>query len=417
MRIAEDLSRSWMKEISREQAIESLCHAALQLGLPIALWRQPGQTAQQLLIDLSGKAERLRPEVEILPPGFLFSPYEADLTAAEEEKGEALFLRAHIYFTTEDSRLHIASDLSVRELRQAEDLISVAEEYAVSAAAGKEEKLLYYTHPSLTASGADKESYCRLVEEAIRQIRGGQLQKVVCARSKSLPVPEGFQPLSLFQNLSRNYKNAFVSFVSIPGTGSWMGASPETLIRIKRQKTFHTMALAGTQPKSAASSPAEAVWRQKEIEEQALVSRYIINCFKKIRLREFSEDGPRTIVAGNLMHLRTDFSVDMQEADFPDLGSVMLSLLHPTSAVCGMPRAAAKSFLQEKEALDRQYFAGFLGPVKLQEETSLFVNLRCMQLLDKELMLYAGAGITANSNPEKEWQETEDKCSTLAALL
>jgi isochorismate synthase len=418
MRIAEDLSRSWMKKIAREQAVESLCHAALQLGLPIALWRQPGQTAQQLLIDLSGKAERLRPEVEMLSPGFLFSPYEADLTAAEEEKGEALFLRAHIFFTTnEDSRLHIASDLSAGELLQAETLISVAEEYAVSGAAGKEEKLPYYTHPAVTASGTDKESYCRLVEEAIQQIREGQLQKVVCARSKSLPAPEGFQPLSLFQSLARTYKNAFVSFVSIPGTGSWMGASPETLIRINRQKTFHTMALAGTQPKSAASSPAEAVWRQKEIEEQALVSRYIINCFKKIRLREFSEDGPRTVVAGNLMHLRTDFSVDMQEADFPALGSVMLSLLHPTSAVCGMPRAAAKSFLQEKEALDRQFFAGFLGPVKLQEKTSLFVNLRCMQLLENELMLYAGAGITANSNPEKEWQETEDKCSTLAALL
>ena len=123
------------------------------------------------------------------------------------------------------------------------------------------------------------------------------------------------------------------------------------------------------------------------------------------------------MVAGNLMHLRTDFTVDMEATDFPQLGTIMLELLHPTSAVCGMPRAQAKAFLDEQEKLDRQFFAGFLGPVNIQDETSLFVNLRCMQLLEKQVVLYAGAGITADSDPDREWQETEDKIATLTTLL
>ena len=76
---------------------------------------------------------------------------------------------------------------------------------------------------------------------------------------------------------------------------------------------------------------------QKDIEEQALVERYVISCFKKIRLREYDEHGPKTMIAGNVLHLKTEFEVDMVATNFPQLGSVMLNLLHPTSAVCGMP--------------------------------------------------------------------------------
>lgn len=420
MEAAETLSLDWIKEVSCEQAIEHFCQAALQEGLPLALWRLPGKKTRQLLIDLSGEADVVQAEVETLAPGFIFTPYEADLTVEDEAgRRKSLFLKAHILLTFEEEAvLRIASGLSSVESEKADRLLSQAEKFSNSEQAPGKKSLPYYTNPSVTVSGTHKDSYFRLVEEAVRQIRSGHLQKVVCSRSKVLPVHEDFHPLLMFTRLCEAYANAFVSFVSIPGTGSWMGASPETLIRIDSNQFFYTMSLAGTQPKAAASSPAEAVWRQKEIEEQALVSRYIINCFKKIRLREFDEDGPRTVVAGNLMHLRTDFSVDMKkETGFPELGSVMLSLLHPTSAVCGMPLAAAKAFLKAEEALDRQFFAGFLGPVKLQEETSLFVNLRCMQLLDGQLILYAGAGITANSQPEKEWEETEQKCATLASLL
>ncbi|UOQ71783.1 chorismate-binding protein [Hymenobacter cellulosilyticus] len=173
-----------------------------------------------------------------------------------------------------------------------------------------------------------------------------------------------------------------MSLVSAPGAGTWLGASPEVLVEVDEQGVFRTMALAGTQALAPGALPQHAIWRQKEIEEQALVARYIVSCFKQLRLREYEETGPRTVVAGQLLHLRTDFAVNLRQVPFPTLGTDMLRLLHPTSAVGGMPKQAALSFLQEHEGYDRAYYSGFLGPVNLPQAgvSRLFVNLRCLQL-------------------------------------
>ena len=117
------------------------------------------------------------------------------------------------------------------------------------------------------------------------------------------------------------------------------------------------------------------------------------------------------------MHLRTDFKVDLKEVDFPTLGTDMLQLLHPTSAVCGLPKEPALRFIIANEGYKRSYYSGFLGPVNSEVGTHLFVNLRCMQLLKTEAVLYAGAGITCESSPEKEWQETQHKMQTMGKIL
>ena len=188
-----------------------------------------------------------------------------------------------------------------------------------------------------------------------------------------------------------------------PEIGTWLGASPEILVLKNKQNMFRTMALAGTQKLTAGLNPADAIWRQKEIEEQSLVVRYIISCFKKIRLREYVETGPRTVAAGNLLHLRSDFCVNLNEQDFPNLTSDMLHLLHPTSAVCGQPKEPALKFLNEHENYNRRYYSGYLGPVNINAETAIYVNLRCLELKNKEAILYAGAGVTVDSDPTKEW--------------
>src|SRR5690606_1705120 len=150
---------------------------------------------------------------------------------------------------------------------------------------------------------------------------------------------------------------------------------------------------------------------------QALVERYVISCFKKIRLREYEEHGPRTVVAGNLVHLKSEFSVDMKATNFPQLGSVMLRLLHPTSAVCGMPLEPALRFLKESEGYDREFYAGYLGPTNINGNIDVFVNLRCMKIQGDHAVLFAGAGITADSEPSLELKETEMKFQTLLNVV
>lgn len=196
-----------------------------------------------------------------------------------------------------------------------------------------------------------------------------------------------------------------------------MGASPELLVSVEGGRTFRTVALAGTQPYQEGTSLKQVAWTQKEIEEQALVGRYIISCFKRIRLREYLEQGPKTVIAGNLIHLRSDFTVDLRETNFPQLGSVMLRLLHPTSAVCGMELGPAREFLNRHEGYDRSFYTGYLGPVNVADNTNIYVNLRCMQLHDGHALMYAGAGVTADSIPEREWEETEMKFNTLTTSL
>jgi isochorismate synthase len=205
--------------------------------------------------------------------------------------------------------------------------------------------------------------------------------------------------------------------VYIPDIGTWMGATPEVLVSVEDNNIFRTVALAGTLPYHEGINLRTVAWTQKEIAEQALVERYIISCFKKIRLREYDEYGPKTVVAGNVMHLRSDFTVDMKATGFPQLGSIMLQLLHPTSAVCGMPLDNALAFLKEHEDYERGFYAGFLGPVNFNNNINLFVNLRCMQLLDDTAILYAGAGVTIDSIPEKELEETEFKLNTLYNVI
>ncbi|OKL40581.1 chorismate-binding protein [Pontibacter flavimaris] len=266
------------------------------------------------------------------------------------------------------------------------------------------------THTFQTEAG-----FTSAVKMAVERIKAEEMEKVVLSRNSREPLPENFSPVAAFRAMAAAYPRAFVSLVSVPGVGTWMGASPEILVSINEQQVFHTVALAGTQ--TAVENMADAIWRQKEIEEQAMVERYILSCFKKLRLREYTEVGPRTIVAGNLMHLRTDFKVNLREVHFPTLGTDMLELLHPTSAVCGLPKEPALAFILAHEGYNRSYYSGFLGPVNGTGGSHLYVNLRCMQLLRHDAILYAGAGVTEGSDPQKEWQETQHKMQTMGKIL
>lgn len=387
----------------------SLFHCAIEAELALACWRAPGQQHKHLIIDLSGSAARVEPDIDALPEGFLFAPFQP------RQPDDQQFIKADIHFCTAVDGLQLSPQQGTAGHKiSTEDFESRFEE-----ALTQQQEARHYHHgpkPKQQA-GTSEQHYTSMVTKAIAEINQGSFEKVVPARTKYVSLPPAFNLLGLFDEIAAAYPNAFVSIVSIPGVGTWLGATPETLISMSKEGVFKTVALAGTQPYHEGTDLREVAWRQKEIEEQALVARYIINCFKKIRLREFAEKGPATIIAANLMHLKTTFEVDTQAVNFPELPEVMLKLLHPTSAVCGMPKEQALDFLLAQEDFDRGYFAGYLGPVHIQGSTSLFVNLRCTRLLETEAVLYAGAGVTADSDPQKEWHETGQKCQTLLRFL
>jgi isochorismate synthase len=410
MRGAEPRLLPWPAATASLDAPARLRHlvaGALRTGRPLAIWREPGAATPRLLVARSLEAAYtgLPPALDDrAPAGFAFFPFR------DSDHNPALFLPADVQFEE-------AQPDAVRLSPAARDM---APNIVAWLALPTPTELAWHYSPQPAPHSATEAEYTALVELGVAAIEARTVGKVVSSRAARRPLPPGFDPLAAFQELCRQYERAFVSLVSVPGVGTWLGASPEVLAEVTADGLFHTMALAGTQPLLHGLRPQDAIWRQKEIEEQALVSRYIVNCFKQLRLREYQETGPRTTVAGELLHLRTDFEVDLKNVPAPaSLGTDMLRLLHPTSAVGGMPRTAALEFLARHEGYDRAYYSGFLGPVNVAAPgvSRLFVNLRCLQLRTNEAILYAGTGLTVDSDPAREWQETEYKMRTAAAVL
>lgn len=399
--MADDASSQYIN--SKGLTLKKVFQAAVAQNLPVAIWCLPESDTVQVCISVEQAVQVEEPALEHSPFGFLFCPFTASIAHPN------LFIKAAILYDVTTGELKPVNDLSEAAFNSFVKTVYQAETSATPD--------YHLPFPHETGENLTETAYIRTVEAGIAAIRQEQMEKVVLSRSKTEELPENFDLLEAFNSMLHAYPRAFVSLVSNPGTGTWLGASPEILVSIDQEQVFRTVALAGTQPADNETSLANAIWRQKEIEEQGMVERYILGCFKKLRLRDYTEVGPRTIVAGNLMHLRTDFKVDLQEVDFPTLGTDMLHLLHPTSAICGLPKEPALEFIKANEGYDRSYYSGYLGPVNCNTGTHLYVNLRCMQLLANKTVLYAGAGITAESSPEKEYQETQHKMQTMRRVL
>ena len=373
------------------KVVESFALWATNNELPFVVYRLPNKEYFNCLIG--SEISRVNDEdLSSLAEGFLISSYE----------GEQYFINDGIKLNSKDKEITIGttwpSNISLDSIGEVN------------------EPWEPYTVKNDTAE-TEQEEYVQHVKQSINEINNSDLIKVVPSRIKRIKLAGSSDLLETFNSLCNSYSNAFVSLLSTPKLGTWLGASPETLIEVDNKGIFKTMSLAGTQ-KFTAELPLHAMpWTQKEIEEQAMVSRYIINRFKEIRLREFEEVGPRTVKAGNLVHLCSTFTVDTEATDYADLGSTMLKLLHPTSAVCGMPKPQAKALIESLEKHQRKLYSGYLGPVNMVEGSHIYVNLRCMEVQEKEAVLYAGAGVTAYSIADDEWHETELKCNTLLNII
>lgn len=252
-----------------------------------------------------------------------------------------------------------------------------------------------------------KSLFEQLVEKGVKAIQDKQFQKVVLSRKELAAIPD-FDIETVFKQLVFNYKMAFKYCFFHPKTGMWIGATPEQFIKIE-SNTLKTVALAGTQ-----LFANELVWENKEKVEQQLVTDFITENLKLFS-EELSVSQPITIQAGNLAHLKTDISAVISKQN---IGKI-INKLHPTPAVCGLPKENAKEFILENEGYEREFYTGFLGELNIDftsyktENSDLFVNLRCMKVTESIAEIFVGCGITIDSNPEKEFFETVNKSVTI----
>lgn len=260
---------------------------------------------------------------------------------------------------------------------------------------------------------AVKNSFEDLVFKGIHAIENKEFQKVVLSRKETVELVD-FNFESVFENLVQLYPSTFVYCFYHPKVGLWLGATPEQLLKANKN-SFETIALAGTQKDNGLS---EIIWKKKERDEQQFVTDYIVNKLENVA-SEVMLSSPYSIKVGSIWHIKTDISGILNSDS--SLRQV-IDLLHPTPAVCGLPKEESKKFIVENENYDRTFYTGFLGELNSGSNTSssssdLFVNLRCMQIYDSKAILYMGCGITKDSIPEKEWRESINKSASMKRAL
>jgi isochorismate synthase len=242
--------------------------------------------------------------------------------------------------------------------------------------------------------------YERYVVKIIQSIKRSEISKCVAARKKKVPLNIDFSIADTFLDMYIKNQSAFC-YISNTSAGLWMGATPELLLA-KKDHRYFTVALAGTK-----IVEEKRDWTDKERAEHQVVVHYIkdvitSNGFEVAETSSVFDAGMK-----NILHLKMDINFYADKSLHQEL--------HPTPAVCGLPVAKAKNIILNHESDTRSLYAGYLG---LEGEFArYYVNLRCMQIFAEHADVHVGAGIMGESDPNKEWLETEVKAAVMENLL
>ena len=254
---------------------------------------------------------------------------------------------------------------------------------------------------SVTHKNITQEDYYTLIEKSLSLIKENTFSKVVLSRN--ITIDATINLLESYKKMLANYPNAYNYCWYHPESGIWIGATPETLANIEENQ-LQTVSLAGTKS-------LEEDWTEKEMIEQQVVTEYIVK-----QLATYSENidckPVETITAGKFQHLQTKITAKIK----PNSIQSIVEKLHPTPAVCGIPTAITQSYIQENEGYGRKFYAGYLGEIS-ENTASLYVNLRCAEVKDNQVIIYVGGGINHLSEPGKEWKETQMKAETIRSIL
>jgi isochorismate synthase len=273
----------------------------------------------------------------------------------------------------------------------------------------------------------EPEEYAQAVREATRRIRGGRLRKVVLARSIVVAADRALDAKQLLWRLRAVDPDCWTFATpelaldagELRPSGVLVGATPELLVaKVGTQVT--STPLAGSAPRFG--DPAEdrasaqrLLASSKDREEHALVVQDVASALAPLCEHLRYPHEPELVGTANVWHLATPFRGTLR----PEVRTALdlVAELHPTPAVCGTPREAARTALAELEPLDRGYYAGPVGWVGADGDGVWAIALRCAELTGTTARVFAGAGIVADSDPGRELDETERKFRALLDSL
>ena len=266
--------------------------------------------------------------------------------------------------------------------------------------------------------GMSRAQWRALMDAALTALRDGVLHKVVLARTRGLrwATPPPWD--AIWERLNRAYPRTY-RFLYQPGPTrtAFVGASPELLVRT-RGRFLETMALAGSIGRGHTSAEdaalaAALLASAKDRSEHAWVVQAIREALEPLTEKLIVPSTPRVRAYSHIQHLYTPIQGVLRQPGVWDA----VAQLHPTPALGGYPRDAALAFIAAHEPVPRGWYAAPLGWATPQGDGEFVGAIRCAVLRDAEALLYAGAGIVADSDADREWEEIDLKFQAMQRVL
>ncbi|MCV6636154.1 isochorismate synthase [Candidatus Albibeggiatoa sp. nov. NOAA] len=261
------------------------------------------------------------------------------------------------------------------------------------------------------------------VEKALTRIAESDLLKVVLSRTLELEFEQKINLPALIERLAAHNRCGFTYALNLDNSKQderyFIGASPELLVS---RDGLHVVAnpLAGSRPLSQDAAvnrerAAELSSSEKDLHEHALVADAVADALRPFCRAIAVPSGPSLVYTDSMMHLSTRVVGTLREP-YPSVLE-LVKALHPTPAVCGVPRADAHQTILELEAFERELFTGAVGWVDAEGNGEWAVTIRCAEVGGNALRLFAGAGVVAGSSPHHELAETGAKFGTMLRAL
>lgn len=363
------------------EAYDRLIEACIRKNIPFVCFRLPDQPGFQTWIIESGRIQMFEETGDVInKSGFVYAPFH------RETHFPVIFFEPELIVENTE----ITTDITQR-------IDSINQLYPADQIQPPEE--------------TPKSLYLRQADRIISQF-DKRFSKAVLSRVCHLSLKTRLNAGRFFIRLQEVYPGAFCHLIHIPGTGTWAGATPEMLLRTDQQ-IIKTVSLAGT--RNFLQTNNSLVWETKELEEQNIVTNYIKDCLEKFDIKDYQVDPLQTIRAGLADHLST--TISFKNSELKETLSAFIEELHPTPAVCGLPKEDALNLILDTEIHNREYYSGYCGVLNINKKSDLFVNLRCMKVFRDKVVLFVGGGLTKGSDPEKEWEETTLKAQTLSKFF
>jgi len=269
---------------------------------------------------------------------------------------------------------------------------------------------------AFTDGSISTDAWKERVSQAIARIEKNGVDKVVLARDIIATASTDIDPRPILTKLAAEYPSTWTFAVD-----GLVGATPELLLRLSKGMVTSRV-LAGTIPKTGDDAKdlalaASLARSSKDLEEHEYAVRSVAEALEPFCSSTNVPESPFVLHLANVMHLATDVTGALIKSKQRVDAFSLLKSLHPSAAVCGTPRNIAFDIIDEIEGMNRGRYAGPVGWIDASGDGELGIALRTGQISGREIRIYAGCGIVAGSNPEKELEESAAKMIPMKSAL